>query len=117
MKKLMSIALVSLLAVSAQAFADREHPRHRVRDPGVNQRQYNQQHRINQGVRSGQLTGQETHQLRQEEKQVRQEERTYKSDGRMTKDERKNLHQDLNQISKDIYTEKHDGEVRPKATQ
>ena len=110
MKKLLSLALASLVLVSAQSFADPG--RHIPRDPGVNQRQHIQGQRIRQGVRSGSLTGQETRGLAQERRNIRQEERQYKSDGKMTKDERKDLHQDLNNLSKDIYKEKHDGEVR-----
>jgi lactam utilization protein B len=82
-------------------------------DPGVNARQRAEHERIQQGVRSGELTRGETKTLRQEEKSLRVEERAYKSDGKLTTAERKDLHQDANQVSKDIYREKHDGEVRP----
>ena len=87
-----------------------------VHDPGVNKRQHSQQARINQGVRSGELTKEEAKGLRAEEKSIRQEERAYKSDGTLTKAERKDLHQDLNQTSKDIYREKHDGDKRVPVT-
>lgn len=82
------------------------------RDPGVNQRQFNQRQRIGQGVRSGELTRGETRQLATEQRAIRQEERLYKSDGVMTRDERKDLHQDLNAASRNIYNEKHDAEQR-----
>ena len=81
--------------------------------PGVNGRQHVQHDRIAQGVRSGQLTKEEAGKLHQEEKGIRQEERAYRADGKLTTAERKDLHQDLNQASKDIYQEKHDGETRP----
>ncbi|BAN35645.1 hypothetical protein SCD_n01834 [Sulfuricella denitrificans skB26] len=83
-----------------------------VRDPGVNARQVNQRERIQQGVRSGELTRGEARQLGTEQRSVRQEERQYKSDGVLTKTERKDLQQDLNVVSKDIYNEKHDAERR-----
>lgn len=83
-----------------------------TRDPGVNARQYNQQGRIAQGVRSGELTRNEVAELRSEQRAIRQEERLYKSDGVLTKAERKDLHQDLNAASKNIYEEKHDAERR-----
>ena len=112
MKQLLSLALASLVLVSAQSFAE---PGKRIpRDPGVNQRQEMQGQRIHQGVRSGSLTGQETRGLMQERRGIRQEERQFKSDGKLTKGERKDLHQDLNDLSKDIYQQKHDGEVRTK---
>lgn len=83
-----------------------------VRDPGVNARQGFQRDRIGQGVRSGELTKQETKELATEQRAIRKEERAYKSDGKLTKDERKDLHQDLNAASKDIYEQKHDAEKR-----
>ncbi len=83
-----------------------------VRDPGVNRRQHVQRDRIGQGVRSGELTKDETRELAAERRAIRQEERAYKSDGKLTKEERKDLHQDLNAASKNIYEEKHDAEKR-----
>lgn len=76
-------------------------------DPGVNQRQRWQRDRIRSGVRNGTLTPDEAKSLRSETQVVRQEERQYKSDGAMTAAERKDLHQDLNQTSKEIYNDKH----------
>lgn len=90
-----------------------EMERRRTMDPGVNARQQHQESRIAQGVKSGQLTKDETKELQTEEKSIRQEEKEYKSDGKLTKDERKDLHQDLNEVSKDIYQEKHDAETQP----
>lgn len=83
-----------------------------VRDPGVNARQHHQHDRIAQGVRSGSLTKDEAQGLRSEQRSIRQEERQYKSDGALTRDERKDLHQDLNVASRNIYSEKHDAEAR-----
>ena len=82
------------------------------RDPGVNARQHNQQARIRQGVRSGELTGHEARKLEREERGIRREERQYKSDGQLTRAERKDLHQDLNHVSRDIHAQKHDGQER-----
>jgi polyhydroxyalkanoate synthesis regulator phasin len=89
--------------------------RHGTRDPGVNARQHHQHKLVKKGVRSGQLTGEETRELHQEQKQIRIEERAYKSDGDLTFAERKDLHQDLNEARRNIYQEKHDDDVRPKA--
>jgi hypothetical protein len=82
-------------------------------DPVVNARQANQQARIAEGVKSGQLTGKEANRLEHEERNIRVEERTYKSDGKLTPAERKDLNQDLNKTSRDIYNQKHDEQVRP----
>ena len=88
------------------------HPNAAQRDPGVNHRQRHQRGRIHQGAHSGQLTKDEAKSLAQEQKAIRQEERAHKSDGVLTRDERKDLHQDMNQASKNIYNEKHDAEKR-----
>jgi Skp family chaperone for outer membrane proteins len=84
-----------------------------TRDPGVNRRQWNQTGRVMQGVRTGELTRDEATELRAENKDIRQLEQSYKSDGALTKGERKDLHQQLNQQSKEIHEEKHDDESRP----
>jgi hypothetical protein len=83
-----------------------------TRDPGVNQRQHHQQHRIQQGVQSGELTRAETRWVRAEQRHIRHEERAYKADGHLTRAERKDLHQDLNAASRNVYNEKHDAEAR-----
>jgi hypothetical protein len=85
------------------------------RDPGVNHRQHRQEQRIEQGVRSGELTRLEAKKLRKEERAIRQEARAFKSDGKLTRAERKDLHRASSQASKDIYREKHDDEKRPSA--
>lgn len=78
-----------------------------VRDPGVNRRQGNQTARIANGVKSGELTHDEAQDLREGRREIRQTEQEYKSDGALTRDERTDLHQDLNQQSKDVYEAKH----------
>lgn len=86
-----------------------------VRDPGVNARQQNQQQRIKQGVRSGELTRAETGKLAREQRDIRRTEREYKSDGQLTRDERIDLHHQENQANRDIYQQKHDAQDRPAA--
>lgn len=83
-----------------------------VRDPVVNQRQANQTGRIVNGVKSGELTHDEAQELRDGRRDIRQTEQAYKADGTLTRDERIDLHQDLNQQSRDIYEAKHDEETR-----
>ena len=83
-----------------------------TRDPGVNKRQHRQHARIADGVQSGELTRSEAKALRTEQRAIRAEEREFKSDGVLTKGERRELHRDLNESSRDIYREKHDGDKR-----
>ena len=82
MKKFFAVmlALAGVLAVVNASYADTRH----ARDPGVNARQHNQRDRIQQGVRSGELTRRETGKLVHEQREVRQLEREYKSDGALT---------------------------------
>ena len=107
-----AFVLAGALAVPATAQETTPPAKPGTKTPGVNQRQQNQKGRIQQGVRSGELTRDETQALVQEEKAIQAEKKEYKSDGTVTKDERKDLHQDLNEASKDIYTQKHDDDRR-----
>jgi Skp family chaperone for outer membrane proteins len=105
------LTLAGLLAVVSASHADA----HRTRDPGVNQRQHNQRERIQQGVKSGELTRRETGRLAGQQRDVRQLERAYKSDGTLTGAERRDLQHEQNQASRDIYRQKHDEQDRPPA--
>lgn len=110
------VATAGVLAsfnVQAAAPARAAHPHPgKVATPGVHTRELNQSARINQGVRSGDLTQYEATQLRGEEKAIRDETKAYRADGVVTAAERKDLQQDLSQTSKDIYQQKHDGQFR-----
>lgn len=107
MKTAMSGLLIALLAatVSSPAAAG-------PRDHGINARQHNQQHRIQQGWRQGDLTRGEAHRLQREARDIRREERAFRSDGRFTPQERREAHRDLNRLSRDIYRERHDAQRR-----
>ena len=83
-----------------------------VRDPAINQRQANQAGRVVQGVKSGELTRGEAQELREERRDIRDLERDYKADGALTREERRDLNQQLDQNSREIFEEKHDDERR-----
>jgi hypothetical protein len=116
----LSLGLASLIGIATPAVAGHPHrpalhvaaAQHPTADPRVNRRQHVQRDRIRQGVRSGELNREEAATLRHEQRQIRREERAYKSDGVLTRAERKDLHQDLNAASQNIYEEKHDAEKR-----
>jgi hypothetical protein len=76
-------------------------------DPGIQQRERNQQRRIGQGVRSGELTANETRRLEREQAAIRRHEKIMKSDGDLTEQERRRLTREQNRASKDIYRMKH----------
>jgi len=85
----------------------------RVRDPGVNRRQANQQDRIRDGVRDGELTGREARTLEWKEARVAELERRLKADGTLSPSERAKLQSELSDLSKEIYQQKHDAQSRP----
>lgn len=120
MKLLTSVLSVALVAAGIAGYAPiagaeagaGPGARGGIRDPRVNQRQHHQRQRIQQGVRSGELTREEVRGLREDQRDIHQQERAYKSDGTLTRGERRDLHRELNQASRGIHEEKHDEEVR-----
>lgn len=67
----------------------------------------NEQHRIRQGVRSGELTRRETKTLAGQQKDIREDRKEAKADGVVTGAERKEIKQDKRQASRSIYRKKH----------
>lgn len=114
MKKL-TAGMVAAMFVGAMGLVMVNEANAGTRTPRANKRMRNQTGRINQGVRSGELTKDEAKGLRQDHKEIRKEIRDAKSDGKVTREERKEIRKDLNTESKKIYDEKHDGDKRPKA--
>ena len=86
-----------------------------VRDPRINARQGAQRERVQQGVRSGELTRRETRNAREDQRDIRQLERAYKSDGELTRGERRDLTREQNQASRELYRNKHDAQERAPA--
>ncbi len=89
---------------------DPNHPR--VNE--VNAREQNQQNRIANGVKSGQLTPKETVKLeKQQQHIVREEKRDMaKHDGHLTKAEQAKINKEQNRASKNIAAKKHNAAVR-----
>ena len=77
--------------------------------PTINQRKENQQDRIAQGVKSGQLTAGETSHLEHQEAGINKEERGMRAqdNGHLTKQDRSTLRSQQNQESRRIYRDKH----------
>ena len=77
----------------------------------INQRKENQQDRIAQGVKSGELTPAETARLEHQEAGINKEEAGMRAqdNGKLTKQDRKLLNHQQNVESKRIYRAKHDG--------
>lgn len=101
MKRTSGLLIVALAAFALPVLAQTTTPR-------VDQRQANQQQRIDQGVASGQLTGKEAARLENGQERVQKIEDKAKADGTVTPRERARLHKAQNKQSKKIYREKHD---------
>ena len=76
-------------------------------DPRIQQREQNQQKRIDQGVKSGELTPAEAGRLERQQTKIKQDEARMKSDGKLTKKERRKLTKEQNKASKNITRKKH----------
>ena len=83
-------------------------------DYNIGQRKINQQDRIANGVKSGQLTAGESSHLEHQEAGINKEERGMRAqdNGHLTSQDRKTLHAQQNQESRRIYRDKHNANVR-----
>lgn len=97
-KSLVASLLLSAFAVSAFA---------QTNTPKIDQRQENQQQRIDNGVKSGALTAKETNNLDKREAKIEADKTAAKADGKVTPAERRKLKREENKTSKAIYRKKH----------
>lgn len=93
-------------AVASILFVSAAHAQ--VDTPGIDQRQANQEKRIDQGVASGVLTEQEANRLTHQQAHINKMEDKAKSDGVVTKKERAKLHAAQDRASRHIARQKHD---------
>ena len=75
--------------------------------PKLDQRQANQQKRIDEGVKSGALTEKEAARLQKRQAQLAKHEEKAKADGVVTKQERRRLEREANRDSREIERLKH----------
>ena len=106
--KLATFAIAATLALTpaaifAQATTTTPH------DPTINQRKENQQDRIAQGVRSGELRPAQTARLEHQEAGINREERGMRAqdNGKLTAQDRRTLNHQQNVESRRIYRDKH----------
>ena len=99
------VTALLILGLAAPVFAG-------DRTPNLDKRENNQRERIQQGVRSGELTRPETRRLVRGEVRLHRNERIAKSDGVVTARERAALQAEANRMSRRIYAEKHDPQTR-----
>ncbi len=101
-----SIAALLIAALPALAFAQPTPATSAT--PGIDKRQANQQKRIDQGVKSGELTGREAARLEKGQAKVQRMEDKTKADGVVTAKERKQITHEQDKQSRRIAREKHD---------
>lgn len=80
----------------------------------IQERKENQQQRIGQGVKSGQLTAGETANLERKEAGLNHEERAMRraDGGRLTAGDRRVINHQQNKLSRNIYRDKHNARTR-----
>ena len=105
MKKHLVSVPTALASVAASASAQ-------TATPGLDARQRNEQARIRQGVRSGELTRPEAAHLKARETDIRADNRAARANGVVTRDERQDIRQDERRTSRAIYRQKHDAQLR-----
>ena len=83
----------------------------------VGQRRENQQDRIAQGVKSGQLTAGETAKLENQQKGISQQVKADRAanGGKLTSGEKHQINKEQNAASKNIYKKKHNAKTQPQA--
>lgn len=117
MKRTVPTLIVAALVASGSAFAQQTQPTTdqpstqtaAPKEGSVNDRRDDQQQRIANGVKSGQLTAGETKNLESREASLNREVRTDRKadDGKLTQQERAKVNRQQNNLSRSIYNDKH----------
>jgi len=99
-----AVATLALTALAGNAMADTQWQKDHPRREQVNNRLANQNKRIKQERKEGEITKAQAAKLHKEDHAIRQEERTMASTngGHITKAEQKSLNQQENQVSRQI---------------
>lgn len=100
-----AIALTVGGAAFAQAPVASKDP---LATPKIDQRQANQEKRIDQGIASGALTTKEATQLDKRETRIESDKLAAKADGKITRAEHRKLTREQNRASTAIRHQKHD---------
>lgn len=98
---------------SSQSASPAPTPAPEKKDPTIEQRKENQQDRIANGVKSGELTAGETANLEKKEAAINKETATDRAanGGKLTGAEKAQVNRQQNQLSKQIYRDKHNANV------
>lgn len=108
-RRLILAALAALVAMPSLALAQG------TSTPVIDQRQANQERRIDQGIGSGQVTRREARGLNRQQNHIDRMENRAKADGTVSGQERRRIGKAQNRASANIYRQKHDNQVQPRA--
>ncbi len=112
MKKMHAVLTALVLAATGMAFAQTAPaPKDPLATPRIDQREANQDKRIDQGTASGQLTPREQRRLNRGEARIDKAENHAAADGNVTSQERKRIRHMQRAESRDIAQQKHDAQV------
>lgn len=104
--KTLTLATFALLAMTAGALA------HDGTQNRIDRREYTQEQRIQQGVRSGEITRREYRQLEVEQARIREMERQAQRDGHIDRREAAAIDRAQDNARRHIWQEKHDADRR-----
>jgi hypothetical protein len=107
MKSVRVLFLTAILVVTCAAIASAQ-----TSTPRIDRRETRQHERIQQGVRSGELTHGEARNLRAGQRHIHRMEMRAKSDGKVTPRERARITRAQDRQSRKIWREKHNDNVR-----
>ncbi len=102
---LRNLVASAIAAISISSFAQ-------TATPNIDQRQANQQARIDQGKATGALSKREAARMEAGQAKVAGMKQAAKADGKVTRAERKAIQKEQNKQSRRIKTQKHDGNKR-----
>ena len=112
--KIQTLLAALALTLSGAAFAQTPAPvvvKDPTATPKIDQRQVNQEKRIEQGVATGALIPKETANLQKREAKIAKHKAVAKSDGKVTRAERSKLKREQNRASAAIKRKKHNRQV------
>ncbi|MGZ3726767.1 MAG: hypothetical protein ACXWQQ_13250 [Pseudobdellovibrio sp.] len=114
--------LTGSLVISTQAHAQQNPSTSQTptvtqkRDQVIEKREQEQQNRIQQGVKSGELKGKEAQRLENEQTKIKGMEDKAEADGKIAKKEMRRIEKAQDRASKDIYKKKHNKRKRKDGT-
>lgn len=108
MNRTARLLLSVLAAVALPVYAQTSATKDPAATPGIDKRQAEQQKRIDQGVKSGELTAKEAARMEKGQERVQKMEDKAKADGKVTAKERARINQAQDVQSRHVAKEKHD---------